>query len=140
MLKEELKEIKSTRHDIEQFGFVVGGIFVLIGAWFAWSKHHPWQPFTAFGFFLVLGGAFFPSVLRPLQRAWMMLSVLLGWFMTRVILSVLFFAILTPVALIARLVGSKFLDLEFRPKENLKTYWRRRIAGVSSKRRLEQQF
>src|SRR4051794_23956044 len=51
------------------------------------------------------------AVLRPLWlrffRLWMKLAEAMSWVMTRVILSVFFFAILTPIALALRLFGKR---------------------------------
>lgn len=140
MITEELKNIKSTRHDVEQFGFLVGGVLVALGAWFAWTGAYAWKPVAGAGTLLVLGGAFAPFLIRPLQRAWMMLAVLLGFVMTRVILALLFFLVLTPIALIARIVGKQFLELDFRGRPTPKTYWNRRENVHDVRRRLERQF
>ena len=140
ILQDEFKQIKSTRRDIEQFGFLIGGILVALGAWFAWTGRYEWQPFAAVGALLALGGTFTPSAVRPLQRAWMIFAVVIGWVMTRIILTVLFFLVLTPVALVARLVGKRFLELGFREKPSPKTYWNHRAKTSDARRELERQF
>lgn len=40
-----------------------------------------------------------------IHRGWMKLAMLLGWINSRILLTVLFFLVLTPVALVARLLG-----------------------------------
>ena len=40
----------------------------------------------------------------------MTFAVILGWFMTRLILSILFYIIITPIGLIARIIGKDFLN------------------------------
>ena len=52
---------------------------------------------------LIVPGALFPSALRPIQRGWMAFAVALGHFNTRVILTVLFYLVLTPVGFVMRL-------------------------------------
>jgi hypothetical protein len=58
--------------------------------------------------------------------------------MTRVILTVLFYLVLTPIAVTARLFGKQFLDLSFRdPKDS---YWVLREKDSSKERNYEAQF
>jgi hypothetical protein len=140
MLREELQHISSTKKDVRNFGLVVGCIFLGIGLWFFSAGRSSFRFISLVGLTLMMLGLAFPNILRPLQRVWMMLAVLLGWMMTHIILAALFFLILTPTAFIARLFGKQFLRMEFRSKNNLKTYWHRRATSVSSKRRLERQF
>ena len=45
----------------------------------------------------------------------------MGWVMTRVILTILFFTVLTPLGFIAKLFGKNFLDLKLDKEQN--SYW-----------------
>src|SRR3989344_5189194 len=78
MLKEEMKNIKSTPRELRNFGFLVGGIFLVLGAWFGYSGRHSWELVTALGALLVFFGAVFPRVLAPVYKAWMALGAVLG--------------------------------------------------------------
>jgi len=119
------------------FGLLSLGLGVL-GALFLWrGKGEPMIFFGLAALFLVLGLAL-PVVLRPVQRGWMAFAIVLGWVMTRVILVVLFFVGITPVALIARVVGKRFLSLGFEPERE--SYWERRASPDRGKERYESQF
>jgi hypothetical protein len=75
------------------------------------------------GFFL--GAAFaFPALLSPLEWAWMKLASALGWVTTRLFLTLFFYLVLTPVALVLRLLGKDPIDR--RIARDAKTYWRTR--------------
>jgi polyferredoxin len=52
-----------------------------------------------------------PRAFRPVAGLWFGLSHLLGTFMSKVILSVLFFGLVTPIGLIRRLMGADSLQL-----------------------------
>ena len=67
----------------------------------------------------------------------MTLAVVMGWFMTRLILSLLFFLVLTPIGLAGRLAGKEFL---VSPAEGGESYWIRRSKEGQEARRLEKQF
>ena len=64
---------------------------------------------------LLLIGLFVPVLADIIHRAWMKLSEGLGFVMSRVLLTVIFFLILTPLGLISRLLGKN--DLILTPSE-----------------------
>ena len=57
--------------------------------------------------------------------------------MTRVILSVVFYLILTPIGLITKLLNEDFLALK---KTNVKSYWNNRDSNFEIKQDYEKQF
>jgi hypothetical protein len=52
----------------------------------------------------------------------MTIALTIGWFMSRVILILLFFLILTPPAIFSRLFGKKYIDTNFRQNWQ-PSYW-----------------
>ncbi len=124
MLLKEIKEIPSSRDDLRKFGLTLGVAFGLIGAWMAWRHHGFYVYFLAAAAFFPAGAFLAPAALKPAQKAWMTLALLMGWVMTRVLLGLLYFLIVTPIGLIVRLGGKKFLDLDFKAKKC--SYWQPR--------------
>ena len=120
MLKEDIRAIRSERRDLRNFGLVVGGVFAALGLFLLWKERPAGIWLGGIGSALVLLGALLPGLLLPLQKVWMTLAVIMGWVMTRVILSVLFFLVLTPIGLVARTAGQRFLDRSFTREE---TWW-----------------
>jgi hypothetical protein len=138
MIKDEIKNIKQSPKDLRKFGLTVGAVLIIIGCLLLW-KHKPSQfYFLSGGAILVLAGLLFPAILRPLNKAWMTLAVLLGWFMTRVILSLLFYIVITPISLIARISGKHFLDLKI--DKSRASYWEKRKNVPLSPADYERQF
>lgn len=138
MLLEEIKNIKSDRRDLRSFSFVIGGALIIIGLWGLFKGGSFWQEFMALGGLIIAVGFLFPPILKPFQKIWMTLAVLMGWFMTRFILLVIFYFVFTPIHFIAKLVGKKFLVLSFKSHEQ--SYWIYRNPEESSKMNLEKQF
>jgi len=60
----------------------------------------------------------YPMIYRPVARFWLGLSQLLGMIVSKVILTVIFFVIVTPVGLIRRLAGSDTLRIKIWKKGN----------------------
>ena len=54
---------------------------------------------------LLLLGMIWPRLYTPLAKLWLGLSLLLGSVMSRVLLTVIFFVVVTPIALVMRLFG-----------------------------------
>lgn len=62
-----------------------------------------------------------PVIFRWIFVIWMVLAYPIGWVVSQVALALMFYCILTPVALLFRLIGRDRLR-RFKPA-NAKTYW-----------------
>ncbi|MBI4707350.1 MAG: sxtJ [Candidatus Omnitrophica bacterium] len=140
MIKEDIKKIRSEKSDLRKFGLSVGIVLGLLGGLFWWRDKAFYIYFAVVAVFLISSGLVIPSILRPLQKAWMTMAVVMGWFMTRVILSVLFFLVITPIRFIAKLSGKDFLDRKFSKDDKKSSYWLLRDRAVVEKSRYEKQF
>jgi hypothetical protein len=68
----------------------------------------------------------------------MSLAIVLGFIMSRVILTVLFYLVLTPISFLAKLVGKKFMVLKY--DKSAKTYWEKRTIIQKKQIDYERQF
>jgi hypothetical protein len=68
----------------------------------------PWVLGTLGGA-LFIAGAIVPAQLGPVQRAWMRLALAISKVTTPIIMGVLFFGVMTPFGLVARLFGHNAL-------------------------------
>ena len=86
-------------------------------AWHGARHGHPQLAWSAGGLGLLVGslGLLAPQTLRAPSAVWWRVLHALGWVNTRVLLSVLFFAVVTPMGCLRRLVGWDPLGLrQFR--------------------------
>lgn len=121
MLRKELANIKCGPEDLKKFGLSVGTVLMIFGLVLRiYNNEYDWIVFLVGMTLLILGLLKLP-ILRPIHRSWMAFAAIMGWFMTRVILSLFFYLILTPIALVARLSGNRFLELK-RDKSR-ESYW-----------------
>lgn len=106
------------------FGFLVGGAFALLAGLQTWRGHGSLAAvFTAIAACLI-GAAFVqPAWLRVPNKLWWRLAHVLGWVNSRIILSVFFLVVLTPVAVLIRLLGKDLLRLR---------QWKKATTGWSS--------
>jgi hypothetical protein len=138
MIFEEIKEIKSDKKELRKFGFTIGIVLLVIGSAFLYFGKPSGPYFIGFGTLLCLIGLINPSLLKLVHKIWMGLSVVLGFIMTRVILTILFFFVFMPIRFIARTFGKKFIDLNF--KEKTDSYWNKRNSKIYEPIDTERQF
>jgi len=88
------------------FGLLVGGIFGTIGLWpMVWRQQDPRWWAVALAAVLIVPALVAPRSLALIYRAWMTLGEGLSWINTRIILGVVFYALVTPMGLTMRLFG-----------------------------------
>lgn len=121
-VKEELKALEISKKIFRKFGLLVGGIFLLLGYWIYHSLQSPFFIiFLAAGASLFISGLLLPNSLASVYRVWMGFAFALGWVMSRVLLTLLYFFVITPIGFIAKSVGKKFLDIDYKAKKE--SYW-----------------
>ncbi len=121
MIAEEIRQLAPNRRDLRKFGLLVGAVFAALGVlWLVRGKASaPW--FLAPGAVLMLLGALWPKVLKPAYLVWMTLAIMLGFLVSQVLLSLIFFLVITPLGLIARCAGRDFLKR--RLDRQAASYW-----------------
>ena len=124
MILEEIKNIKETKKDLRKFGVTVGIVLLLIASFLLWKNSNSYFYFGLIGAFLILEGLISPILLKPLNKLWMILAILMGWVMTRVILTILFFLGITSIRLISKIFRKEFLELKI--DKSKESYWEKR--------------
>ncbi len=138
MILEEIRKIDSSIKKIREFAWILTAAFLIWAGLLAWSGKI-FNPFlVALALFFFAAGWVFPVFLRPLQRLWMILAVLLGAVMNRVILCILFYGVITPIALALRLTRKDILDMSF--KDIKSSYWKPHEHNSSDPAFAERQF
>ena len=74
------------------------------------------------------------KVLTPLNKLWFKFGILLGIIVSPVIMGVIFFLVVTPIALIMRIIGKDLLNLKFNKD---RSYW---IEKAGPKSNMKNQF
>ena len=138
MFKEEIKNIKEDKSTLRKFGLTVGTVLLLVGIVLYLTGKSYSVVFAGAGVLLILFGLILPGILKPLNKIWMILAVILGWFMSRLILFSLFYIVITPIGFFLRIAGKDFLNL--RTDKNSDSYWEKREKTVKEKIDYERQF
>jgi hypothetical protein len=107
-------EHAATRKELRQFGLLVGAIFTVIGLWPLVFRGEPLRLWAVgVGGLLIACGGAVPSVLAPIHTGWMWVGHIMGWINTRILLSIVFYALLTPMGLVFRLMGKDTMRQAF---------------------------
>ena len=113
---------KPTRPAERSFGLVVGGLFAAMAAYQGWrGRAELARGLFAAGILLSACGAFAPGLLKGPRRLWFAIGHMLGWINARILLTLLFLVVITPVGLAMRLFG----------RDPLRRCWRDRRGGWS---------
>lgn len=119
-----------------RFGLTVGVAFLVLAGLLHFWRHKETAAVVAggLGVLLVAAGLVIPGRLGPLHRAWMGLARLISRVTTPVFMGVVFFLVITPIGMLARLVGRRALVHHERDGG----YWVAPASGGRSD--LERQF
>ncbi len=106
----------TSRKQLRSFGLIVGGIFLLIGLWplLRYGRDLRMWAFAP-GLILALSALVVPALLRQPYRLWMLLGFALGWINTRIILSVVFYLVFTPVSIVMKVIRRDAMQRSIDP-------------------------
>jgi hypothetical protein len=132
-------DLNVTPRMLRQFAGLWLVFFAALAAWQYWVREHSTAAtvLAAVGGVVGLAGLAQPQWIRPLFMLLMAIATPIGWLVSTVLLSVLFYGIFTPVALLFRLIGRDALVRRTRPAGE--TYWTPKPA-VEDPRRYFRQF
>ena len=127
-----MDEIKISSN--RSFGIVFFIVFLLIALYplLKGNDLRIWSLIISF-IFLILG-LINSKILTPLNRLWFKFGLLLGKFISPLIMGIIFFAVVTPIGIIMRLLKKDLLNLKYNKKE---TYW---IDKSGPKSKMKNQF
>ncbi len=105
---------------MRQFGVGLACLLGLVALWQFYYGHALLWPWLLAALVSLLLAGLAPNWLRPLARAWMWLAHWLGVVNTRLLLGIVFFLLITPVAWLFRLIGRDALALKHKQANS---YW-----------------
>ena len=103
------------------FGIVFCVVFALIGLWPVLFGGVPRLWSLGLSTIFLLAALIRPALLAPLNRLWTKLGLLLHHVVNPLIMGLLFFLTVTPIALVMRVLGKDPLNLRLDPRA--KSYW-----------------
>ena len=124
--------------EIRRFGVIALLFFGALSGLGFWTNKS--LPAYLFGFLSILGFGFIlvPSFLRPVYTAWLKIAHFIGRIVTVLMLTLAYYLVITPSALIKCLFGGR--PLPFKPDKNVTSYWVARDEPVQPKERFIKRY
>ena len=112
----------------KKFGILFFIFFLIIGLWplLSSTEIRIWSVVIALVFLLI--SLIKPLLLEPLNRLWIKFGELLGGFVAPIVMSIVYFLLLTPISILVRIFKKDLLNLNFSKNKN--TYWSKREKNV----------
>jgi len=134
-----MNPVDNLENQLRYFGLIMAGMFSFIGAVFFFKN---WVIAAgALGVLILFFagmGLFAPMGLLRVYRKWMRFAEVIGNFNAKVILSLTYFLVFTPIRIVASVFREDPLSRKFEPGK--KTYWRDRKPREPDAKRYEKQF
>jgi preprotein translocase subunit Sss1 len=119
---------KPSPKELRQFGAIFGSGFLLIGlVKYFWIWDWLFERNEKLGLIFILigivGGAIGltgTKLALPLYWVWMGIAFVLGNIMSRVVITLIYYGVITPISVVARLLGRDKLQLK---KRAVQSYW-----------------
>lgn len=114
LINQETKKLRN-------FGLLFSGIFATLGCYKVYNENLSGAVYAGLGCLFLLSALFFPKALIWPEKIWMKFGDFMSAIMTRVMLFILFFIAITPLAFIMRALGRNPLNLKLN--KDAETYW-----------------
>ena len=112
---------KSNLPSEKNFGLTFACVFIIIALWPLLDS----EPIRLWSFIvstiLVIISFTFPKILRPFNKWWFKFGLLLRSVVSRIVIPLVFYLVVTPMGLLMRLLGKDFLGKKFKPDSS--SYW-----------------
>ena len=120
-----------------KFGLTVGGAFLVLSA-IAWWRGHPITVTVlgSLGAVLAVAGLVVPTMLGPVEKAWMGLAHAISKVTTPIFMGVVYFLVILPIGLVRRLTGNSPIV----PRGRAASRWDAHVPAVADGERMERQF
>tara|TARA_Y100000590_G_C15569986_1_gene958189 strand:+ start:719 stop:1105 length:387 start_codon:yes stop_codon:yes gene_type:complete len=115
------------------FGLVFFFVFLIVSIWpiISGESIRIWS--VAISLVFLILGLMNSKVLTPLNKLWFKFGIILGAIVAPVIMSIIFFLVITPIGLIMKIMGKDLLNKKYDRIK--KTYWIKRDVLIGTMKR-----
>ena len=136
-IKGQMAALRPGRKDLRNLGLLFGAAAALAAGVLYWQEKGAWPWLLGLGLLMALWGLAWPRGLRPLHKIWMGLAFTLGYIVSRLLLTALFYLVLSPIGLVLRIMGRDLLDIKHGGRES---YWQERPEEKYDPRTTEKMY
>ena len=116
------------------FGIVFSVVFFLVGIYFFFNDSSIFYYLLSFSLLFLILGLANSKILTIPNKLWFRFGLFLGKIISPVVMGLIFFLVVTPIAIIMKILKKDLLNLNFN---NNKSYW---IKKDSVKSNMKKQF
>jgi hypothetical protein len=126
--EEQQHLVSSGQVDVEkkrlrEFGVVMGLVISLISAYLLYRERTASVWFLLATLYFVGSAWFAPTTLRRVEKGWLWFGERMSVVMTFLLLTLTYYLVMTPIALLLRVMKKDILDLKL--DKSAKTYWKK---------------
>jgi len=107
---------------LRNFGITMAAVLTIIASILLWNDKPAFLYLFATSAVFLLSSLLYPKLLKPIESIWMKFASILGYVMTGVILTIVYYLAVTPIGLLRRLFSKDPLGLKI--DKSAKSYWR----------------
>lgn len=126
------------KKEIRKFAITMSIALSVLGGLLLWRKGEIGLFLCAAALAFLSLSLSYPSVLYPVYRGWMTVAKIFGFFITHLILALIYYLVITPSRLLMRAFNK--IPLEIKIKPDSITYWRPKANVDASADRYEKMF
>jgi hypothetical protein len=126
------------KKEIRTFAITMFIALSILGGLLLWRKGEFGLIFCFAALAFLAFGLSYPQILYPVYRGWMTIARVLGFVMTHLILTLVYYLVFTPTGLLMRVFNKT--PLEFKLEPDSQTYWRSKAKTEPSFNRYEKMF
>lgn len=125
--------------DLRRFGSVLGLIFIILGTINFLKGQILWYPwFFGLAVIIISFVILCPMRIKPIFIIFSKVGHAIGWINTRILLILIYFIFVTPIAFVMKIFGKDLLNRKI--DKSATSYWTRRTITKPGKSELEKQF
>lgn len=122
----------------KKFGLTFSFIFFIFFLYFFLTANFYFSYFFLFfSIIFLFFSIIFPKYLSKLNKAWMILGLLLGKIINPIVLGIIYFGLFTPIGLFRKIIGKDELKLKLK---NMNSYWQHREKVSITPKTFKDQF
>ena len=107
----------------KSFGIIFSIFFILVTIYLFYKTNQINVITSTLSIIFLLLGLFNSKILTPLNFVWFKFGILLSRIISPLVMLMIFFAIVTPLAILAKIVRKDFLNLDKKKNIKKSTYW-----------------
>ena len=134
----DIKAIDTTPKKVRDFGIVFFVVFAAIGGGLVYKGRMLGYGGFVLGLLFLFFGIWAPGTLKAPYKLWMGLAVVLGAFVSRFILCIIFYFVITPIGIIMRLIGKDLLNQNW--DKRTPSYWIKKDSTPFDKERYKKLY